>query len=76
MSVPAVITRKFSGPKLKEVRREHRRRQQEVAGRSGIPLDTYRQYESGRVTPSADRLAALASVLNVPMDALFAEVKA
>jgi transcriptional regulator with XRE-family HTH domain len=38
-----------------------------------IPTNSYRAYEYGTMEPSLERLAALASVLQVPMDELFQE---
>lgn len=64
--------RVFSGAKLRAAR--GRMTQTKAAARCGVPLDTYRAYESGRVDPSVDRLAALAAGLGVQMDTLMEEV--
>jgi DNA-binding XRE family transcriptional regulator len=71
MPVPNVTPRRFAPAKLVQLRERRGWRQWEAAIKADIPLDTYRQYENGRVRPSLERLAALASALDVPMDDLF-----
>ena len=68
------VTRAFSGARLRAIRQERKLTQAQTARMSGIPLDTYRDYETGKYAPSADRLAALATALNVAIDDLFADV--
>lgn len=65
--------RNFSGDRLREIRRIRGLSQLTLAQRAGIPVSTIRNWEQGRAVPPADRLAILASALDVPIDALFAE---
>jgi transcriptional regulator with XRE-family HTH domain len=49
--------------------------QTRLARQAMIPTNSYRAYEYGTMEPSLERLAALATVLQVPMDELFQEAQ-
>lgn len=60
--------RQFDRTALKRLRVRARVTQVKLAERSGIPLDTIRDYEQGRSTPSVERLFLLAAWLDCSMD--------
>ena len=66
---------RFSGKALRRARdaQEPKMTAAMLAAVTGISVDTIRDYERGRYSPSADRLATLANALDIPMDALFTE---
>jgi transcriptional regulator with XRE-family HTH domain len=70
-----MTAQRFSGRALRRARdaQEPKMTAARLAAVTGISVDTIRDYERGRYAPSADRLALLASVLNVSMDSLFME---
>ncbi len=55
--------RRFDRLALKRLRERARVTQVKLAERSGIPIDTVRDYEQGRSTPSVERLFLLADTL-------------
>lgn len=60
--------RRFDQLALKRLREHARVTQAKLAERSGIPIDTVRDYEQGRSTPSVERLFLLADTLGCSMD--------
>jgi transcriptional regulator with XRE-family HTH domain len=62
------------GARLREARLNARLTAREAAERIGLKAHgTLVQYESGKVTPPLERLAALADVYGVPLASLFVE---
>jgi len=55
--------RAYDKDAIKKIRRTAGFTQVKLAERSGIPLDTIRDYEQGRSTPSVERLFILADTL-------------
>jgi transcriptional regulator with XRE-family HTH domain len=64
-----VLTR-FSGARMRARRLELGLTLVELAGLTGWPWDTLRNYERGETSPSADRLLTLAATLRCPADDL------
>lgn len=60
--------REFDHLEIKRARRRAGLTQYQLAISSGIPLDTIRMYEQGRVTPSVERLFLLADTLGCKLD--------
>jgi transcriptional regulator with XRE-family HTH domain len=65
-----VTVRKFDPEKLRRLRRAAKMTQPKMAERSGVPLDTYRDYEQGKAVPSVPRLFILADTLRCSLDDL------
>lgn len=62
------MTRRFDRKALPRLRRKAKITQVKLAECSGIPLDTIRDYEQGRSTPSVERLFLIADTLGVRLD--------
>lgn len=62
--------RRFDPEKLKRVRQSRKLTQYKVSQLTGMSIDTYRDYEQGRVTPSVPRLFMLADMLGCALDDL------
>lgn len=60
--------RRFDQLALKRLRKRASMTQVMLAQSSGIPIDTVRDYEQGRSTPSVERLFLLATWLDCSMD--------
>ena len=58
------------GDRLRELRDSHGYRQQDVAGRLGIGISTYRRYEGEDVLPKTKELLSLANLYNLSVDEL------
>jgi len=71
----ATATRRFDPQKIAKVRRERGHSQRSFARISGVPLETLRQYEQGRATPSVDRLITIADTLGCRVDDFTTEVE-
>lgn len=56
--------------RLLNLRKSFGKTQKELSVISGIPVVTYRYYESGRGKPSAENLKKLADAFRVPVDYL------
>ena len=56
--------------RLKELRRERKLKQRELAEACGIQIRTYQDYEYGRVIPSITALISLADRYEVSLDYL------
>lgn len=55
--------RTYDKDALRKIRQRAKFTQVKLAERSGVPLDTIRDYEQGRSTPSVERLFILADTL-------------
>ena len=58
---------------LKDLRRQAKKTQMEVAERTGVSQPTYSTWETGRFLPSSKFLPALAAALHCTIDDLFEE---
>ena len=56
--------------RLKELRKESKRTQDNVASVIGIGRTTYSEYERGGIAPPADKIFRLAELFGVPVDYL------
>lgn len=56
--------------KLKEARKNKKMKQTELASYLSVPQQRISEYETGKVTPSLDRLVQLAQILDVSLDDL------
>lgn len=56
--------------RLKELRKESKRTQDNVARVIGIGRTTYSEYERGGIAPPADKIFRLAELFDVPVDYL------
>lgn len=65
------MTLRFSGAALKAARQAAGLTQSQLSTATRIPLDTLREYERDKYAPSAQRLALLASTLNVSINRFF-----
>ncbi len=69
---------KISSPIADAVRRNRsrqRKTQEDVARALGIPLSTYRNWETGRTTPGGDDLLRLARELDLDLMALMKQIR-
>lgn len=55
------------GQKLKQLRKEHKMTQEEVADYLHIIRQTYSHYETGRISPSYKSLMSLANLYQIPV---------
>lgn len=60
--------REFDHEAIKELRKRAGLTQYKLSIASGIPIDTLRMYEQGRVTPSVERFFILADTLGCSLD--------
>ena len=54
--------------KLKELRKENKKTQQEISNTLNIPIATYVRYENEETAPSIETLCKLADFYNVSLD--------
>jgi len=59
--------------RIRDLREDHDKTQQEVADALGLWLNTYRNYENGKRVPPFDIMIAIARLYNVSLD-YFAEL--
>jgi DNA-binding XRE family transcriptional regulator len=64
---------RFDGARLTAARKALHLSQRDLAHAAGIPLTTVRNWEQGRATPGAERLAALALALGLAAGDLLTE---
>lgn len=69
------LARRFDHTKIKRFRSRTKLTQYKVSQLAGISLDTYRDYEQGRVTPSVERLFMIADVLGCKLDDFAADTE-
>lgn len=74
MEGSAIMSRTYDHKKIAKFRRTKKITQAKLAERSGIPLDTIRDYEQGRSTPSVVRLFLIADVLGRSTDEFTTDV--
>lgn len=74
MEGSAIMSRTYDHKKIAKFRRAKKITQAKLAERSGIPLDTIRDYEQGRSTPSVVRLFLIADVLGRSTDEFTTDV--
>lgn len=55
------------GQKLKQLRKEHKMTQEEVADYLHVIRQTYSHYETGRISPSYKSLVSLANLYQIPV---------
>ena len=58
---------------LKNIRKEHKLTQQDIANVLGIDRSTYAFYETGKTTPSVNTLYKLAEIYNVSIESFVGE---
>jgi transcriptional regulator with XRE-family HTH domain len=63
------------GEKIQRLREARGLTQVELAGRSGVPLGSLRNYEQGLRQPLLMQAARLAKALGVPLDAIAPDVE-
>lgn len=68
--------REFDHEAIRAARKRAGLTQYKLAMASGIPLDTLRMYEQGRVTPSVERFFILADTLGCSLDEFAKETDA
>ena len=56
--------------RLRELRKKHKWKQEEVAEKCNLILRTYRRYETGESEPQASALIKMADLYNVSIDYL------
>ncbi len=56
--------------KLKDVRKNKKLTQNDLAKKLNVPQQRISEYETGTITPSLDRLIELAQILDVTLDEL------
>lgn len=66
--------RTYDHTKIKKFRKAAKLTQYQLAMASGVPLDTIRDYEQGRSTPSVIRLFVIANTLNRKLDDFATEI--
>lgn len=69
------VSRKFDPERLRALRLLAKMTQPKMAERSGVPVDTYRDYEQGRAVPSVPRLFILADTLGCSLDDLASKLE-
>lgn len=62
---------KFDCNLIREAREKTGMYQKDVAVRAGVKRKTLCEWENGKIVPNAKHLAALATVLNVPVESFF-----
>lgn len=62
--------------RLKELRKQHRKTQQQIAEMLGVLRSTYGEYERGKIAPPMDKLQALAAYFSVSVDYLIGNTNA
>ena len=67
------MTNKTLADKLKELRKFHNYKQEDIAAVIGVIRQTYSHYETGKRTPNGDILCKLARFYNITMDELIAD---
>lgn len=63
-------TNNLLGKKLKELRKAHSLKQDDIAEVLGVVRQTYSNYESGKRTPDSESLYKLAGLYNISIDDL------
>lgn len=56
--------------RLKELRKEQKKTQDDIANCLKVRRSTYGEYERGKITPTADKLLTLAALFNVSVEYL------
>lgn len=67
------LVRTYDHTKIKKYRRAVKLTQYAASQLAGFPIDTWRDYEQGRSTPSVTRLFLIADVLGKRLDDFAAE---
>jgi transcriptional regulator with XRE-family HTH domain len=64
----STTTRRFDHRMIAKIRKRKGLTQIKLAEKSGVPLDTLRQYEQGKAMPSVERLFIIADTLGCRAD--------
>lgn len=59
--------------KIKQFRKKNKMKQEEIAVKIGVDRSTIAKWETGAAKPRADKLPALAKILNCTVDQLLRE---